>query len=591
MSKTAQMRSAQCRIALFLLVAALGALWPARAIASVYPAGIEIPGSSGVSDAVTADSCCWLYRRARLLVQAPARSDTLLITIFIPGYAILGKPQSFSVRVDDGPLQARCCYEAGLHVLAIHVAPVRRDRVLRVTIVPQYTFVPADLGMNDDTRHLSVMLRSVAAANGTYAIPPPGVVQTPRDRLWIGVLLALSFVVVTVLALRRPVYAAAALILTDPFAFYLYVGHTSITLPKVVLIGAALGIGLAAVRRVRPGPAGIAIAAALGLLIASMVISSLHAFDHSAALRETLKAVQYLATLAVAYAAYRLDPDERLIRGALVVITIVTCALALAQLVLGAPESATMFGYDVARVSGPIGGPNQLAGFLGVVLPMIIAWMLREARSPLMWCALAEGAVALLLTFSRGGQAALVIATALLIILAWWPAWARAAGGMVAGAWAAFLAVTFAQFAGAVRWDWLFGRSHNEAGLGTRAELWSAAYRLWRSSPWVGIGPANFELEVSRYYPGLMTHANSVYFNTLAEQGVLGEASLGVLLLTLVLSFARRFREPLALGALGIVTAMAFHQIVDTIWIYPKVGVIFWAMLGIAAASVDSART
>lgn len=36
---------------------------------------------------------------------------------------------------------------------------------------------------------------------------------------------------------------------------------------------------------------------------------------------------------------------------------------------------------------------------------------------------------------------------------------------------------------------------------------------------------------------------------------------------------------------------MAFHQIVDRIWVYPNVGVMWWILPALAAAAVDLHRT
>lgn len=71
----------------------------------------------------------------------------------------------------------------------------------------------------------------------------------------------------------------------------------------------------------------------------------------------------------------------------------------------------------------------------------------------------------------------------------------------------------------------------------------------------------------------------------------MGLLALFGLVATSLSVFQRRLNDPLILGAFGALIALAFHQIVDSLWIYPKVGVIGWVVIAIAAARVDAAIT
>src|SRR6202035_1705711 len=113
------------------------------------------------------------------------------------------------------------------------------------------------------------------------------------------------------------------------------------------------------------------------------------------------------------------------------------------------------------------------------------------------------------LTFSRAGAVALLIAAAVLIAIAR-PRWSALRSIATLGA------VTFAA-AGALGAMRMLGRfaSFDEpdrpTGLGTRSELWRAAIALWRSHPWLGVGGGNYELELPRVgVTDAQTHANSL---------------------------------------------------------------------------------
>jgi hypothetical protein len=44
--------------------------------------------------------------------------------------------------------------------------------------------------------------------------------------------------------------------------------------------------------------------------------------------------------------------------------------------------------------------------------------------------------------------------------------------------------------------------------------------------------------------------------------------------------------SPLAIGALGATIALVAHQVVDDLFFYPKVGELWWIVLGVAAATI-----
>jgi O-antigen ligase len=116
--------------------------------------------------------------------------------------------------------------------------------------------------------------------------------------------------------------------------------------------------------------------------------------------------------------------------------------------------------------------------------------------------------------------------------------------------------------------------------LGTRAILWSSALDLWRSSPLVGVGAGNFEFDLGMVgHPEVHTHANSLYLQALSEMGLVGLAATLYLIWTTIVNLVpSSSRRPLLIGIFAANIALAFHQIFDYLWFFPKVGV-FWAIL------------
>jgi len=124
--------------------------------------------------------------------------------------------------------------------------------------------------------------------------------------------------------------------------------------------------------------------------------------------------------------------------------------------------------------------------------------------------------------------------------------------------------------------------------LGTRGQLWNAARELWRSSPVFGVGAGNFELDLGRVgLPTIRTHANSLYWQSLAEGGVVMLASTLFTFGAILFTFARsQVRRPIVVGVFAATLALALHQFFDDLFFFTKVGTMFWLMIGVAVAEL-----
>ena len=201
------------------------------------------------------------------------------------------------------------------------------------------------------------------------------------------------------------------------------------------------------------------------------------------------------------------------------------------------------------RIAGPLEGPNQLAGYFDVAIPVLLALTLaRGSRNRLLPAALTIAACADLLTFSRAGLAAQLAAMLIVIAIAR-PRWgALRVVAAVAAAGLRRLGVFGAT--GTLSRLTSFDDADRPTGLGTRSELWHAAIMLWRSHPWLGVGGGNYELELPRAgVTDAQTHANSLYLQSLAEGGVvLFLATIGTIAAALLTMWKEARNSPFALG-------------------------------------------
>jgi O-antigen ligase len=390
----------------------------------------------------------------------------------------------------------------------------------------------------------------------------------------------------------RPALGVAALVAVDPFALYQDVGPTTVTLEKVVLaaVAAALIARRASFAALRDGRIRALLLGSLGV-VAATALSIAQAHALAPAIRETLKAVEYLLIFSVTLAAFAGDPDEPLVWRAIIATTAAVAMIALAQELSGAPSVLPVGTVVVPRIAGPLEGPNQLAGYFGLALPLLTALILAGRAGRLAYAALTLGTAAQLLTLSRSGIITTMLALALVFGLA--PAANRAAAALCLSAGTALAALLGTPWLGPMLSHLTSLEEVDQpGGVGRRSLLWHAAVFLWRQHPLFGIGAGNFELEVAQVgQPNVRTHANSLYLQSLVEGGIPLFTATAATVASSILSFARGpFSEPLVLGAFAAGIGLALHQFLDLLVFYPKVGGWWWIVLGLGAARLITAR-
>jgi O-antigen ligase len=399
-------------------------------------------------------------------------------------------------------------------------------------------------------------------------------------------------VAVGLLTRRRPALGVAALLVLAPFDLARYVGPTTITTLKAGLIGLLAGLAFS-----RPDVAAFrtlpvrAMLCAFGAVFAGVALSALHAHDEGAVLREALKDAEYLLLFLGAVAAYATDPDDRPFWRTLELAVTLVCLSALAEYVIGAHSGIMLHGRSFPRIAGALEGPNQLAGYLDVALPVLVARALVH-RDRVLLSVIALAALTDLLTISRSGMvgAALGVLVVLLVLRPVRAVALRFAGGVVlVVAAGTALAVRAGVPAGYFSLDQAPQAADH---LANRSQLWHAAIALWQTSPWTGVGAGNYELDLARVgLSGVRTHANSLYLQSLAEGGIAGLLATLVLLVVTLATLARSgVRRPLVVGAAGAAVALAAHQVFDDLFFFPKVASAYWLVVGVAVAEIAARR-
>jgi O-antigen ligase len=220
----------------------------------------------------------------------------------------------------------------------------------------------------------------------------------------------------------------------------------------------------------------------------------------------------------------------------LIFLAMVVSAFAVYQLLT---HSNRVWGFTspyVGRASGTYISPNNLAGFLEMLLPLATAYVLAGRMKPvariLLGYAALVMAAGLAVTFSRGGWVAATIGLlavagillrhrkhripALLLLV------------VFIGGGACFTKIYLAKTLAYIsRMEGMAGAvSNGKVGLNFRRDMWTVAERMWLDHFWWGVGPAHYNYRFREYRPERIQlqpdRVHNDYLNLLADWGAAG---------------------------------------------------------------------
>jgi O-antigen ligase len=187
----------------------------------------------------------------------------------------------------------------------------------------------------------------------------------------------------------------------------------------------------------------------------------------------------------------------------------------------------------VGRASGTYISPNNLAGFLEMLLPLAVAYILAGRMKPVTRILLGYAALGIaagmVVTFSRGGWAAVAVAVLTLLVILTFHRNHRipallllvvlvGGGAFFVNNYLAKSLTYMNRVAGTL-----------EGGQDTinfRHDMWGAAEKMWMDNFWWGVGPAHYDYRFREYRTERVQarpdRAHNDYLNLLADWGAVG---------------------------------------------------------------------
>ena len=273
-------------------------------------------------------------------------------------------------------------------------------------------------------------------------------------------------------------------------------------------------------------------------------------------------------------------------------------ALAARERITGAVTAQAFFTPDgalVGRVAAGFGHPNELGGFLVVLLPFVVAGLLTARRGRWAFAAAAAlGAYGVYASFSRGALVGLVLVPFFFV---------RGRRVLVlAPALALLLALTAPSLVG----ERFATLTQSGSEVATRVDFWKTAAEIWQQSPVLGAGLGRFPQAYSEsrlpgrgFLPGTLSepppHAHNMLLQTAATEGLVGVAVLVAILgaaAALALTLRRsgdRSTSIFGSAALAFLAAFFVHNQFD-VTLLEGTGIYVWALLGLIAGAWMQAR-
>jgi len=358
-------------------------------------------------------------------------------------------------------------------------------------------------------------------------------------------------------------------------------------------------------------PLAWAVAAFVAYALARYFTADIELVARQELIRILLYAFLFYAVVSNLYG----QDDSETIVYTLTAVAAVTASYALAQYLHHSNQVWNLVSPYPGRASGTFINPDHFAGFLELVLPLPLAFLLAGRIGVITRVVLAYAVLSILaglaVTLSRGGWIAAGAGLAMLLAFLMCHRNHR---------WHALLLLVLLLAGGGIFTGHYFSKTigymrrvgkPDESGpsvvdTASRLQMWQTATAMWRDHFWLGVGPGLFDARFREYRPEAFQpraqHAHNDYLELLADWGIIGGvivlAGLGIFVFGLVRTWphvrrdendfgsAMSSRYAFFLGAISGLFALMVHSLVDFNLHIPSNVLAGVTVLGLVAANL-----
>lgn len=294
----------------------------------------------------------------------------------------------------------------------------------------------------------------------------------------------------------------------------------------------------------------------------------------------------------------------------MIIIGVITSLIGIIQTLAG-PQAAFNTGKELftidqgqtMRAYGSLGHPNQLAGYLILLIPITFIQFV-ESTNRVKRSLLGLGAIvictALILTFSRGGWLAIMLVGIILIYLN-----IPKKMAMIVALVAALSAVVFILNYGplgktksaVMERVVSFAQPEKEDSVNFRGVCYQTGFKMFQQHPWLGFGAGNYQANINKYFnesyyawEAINKHIHNWYLQLLIEVGLIGLLAFLWIVFNLFkrlincwLQLDERYEWQHLSGVMAAITAFLIHNLFDVLVIYAR-GIHFGLVIGIGLA-------
>ncbi len=320
-----------------------------------------------------------------------------------------------------------------------------------------------------------------------------------------------------------------------------------------------------------------------------LILSVTQATNYVGSAKELLKWGQMLVVYMAACSMVRTRRDLRILLAVLFVAVIAESSVGVLQVIRHSGPSSFARGA-LLRGSGTFDQPNPFAGYLNMVLPLAVAFLVfRVFPRRAMWFVALVTAAGVLGSLSRGGEigsaAALITIAAFTskltkpFLLLGAVVLATAIAAAVVGAVPSTYSDAVLQGFGIANID-VSNPSPETWNVAERLAHMEAGLHMFADHPFLGVGIGNYPAQYANYrvapvWGPDLGHAHNFYINIAAEAGAIGFAAYLFLIGSAMYICIQAYRRApdalgraISLGGLAILVGYSFHQFFDNLFVH-----------------------